>query len=158
MSLGIDTGVEKSSEVPLHSHRHSWCYLLDFFPNHRLQLNQITRTMFVYFSFQIDPKEEIARAKIGWTCGPRNNAAVRDDVLRKGLPLVKHVLCAVCAVAPSCWNKIPWYQQQARLAVVAGNFPTFRCNEQMKWLLQCRPRLRRSKGPKHQILLQLTKS
>ena len=47
MSLGIDTGVETPSEVH-HSHGHRWCYLLDFFPNRRLQLNQITWTMFVY--------------------------------------------------------------------------------------------------------------
>ena len=46
MSLDIDTGVETSSEVPHHSHGHSCCYLLDFFPNRRLQLNQITWTMF----------------------------------------------------------------------------------------------------------------
>ena len=62
--LGIDTGVEMSSEVPHHFHGRSWCNLLDFFPNRRLQLNQITWTMFVY-SFQIAPKKEIARRKIG---------------------------------------------------------------------------------------------
>ena len=47
MYLGIDTGVETPSEVH-HSHGHSWCYLLDFFPNRRLQLNQITWTIFAY--------------------------------------------------------------------------------------------------------------
>ena len=36
MSLGIDTGVETSSEVPHHSHCHGWCYLLVFFPNRLL--------------------------------------------------------------------------------------------------------------------------
>ena len=71
MSLGIDTGVETPSEISHHTLGRSWCYLLDFFPNRRAQLNQIMWTMFVYFSFQIAQKE-IARRKIGWPCGPRN--------------------------------------------------------------------------------------
>ena len=83
MSLGIDTGVGMSSEVPHHSHGHSWCYLLNFVPNRHIHLNQIRWMMFVYFSFQINPKEEIARCKIGGPCGPRDIAAVRDDVPRK---------------------------------------------------------------------------
>ena len=96
ISLGIDTGVETSSEVPHHSHGHSLCYQLDFFPNHRLQFNQITWTMFVYFSFQIAPKKQISRYKIRWPCGPRNIAAVRDDVPRKVFPQVTH--CSLCGL------------------------------------------------------------
>ena len=96
MSLHINTGVETSSEVPHHSHNHSWCYLLDFFLNRRLQLNQIIWTMFVYFSFQIAPKEEITWHKIRWPWWLRNIAAVRDDVPRKELPQVMH--CSLCGV------------------------------------------------------------
>ena len=65
LSLCIDTGVETSSEVPHHSHGHSWYYLLHFFPNRRLQLNQITVSTFTVlrtvfgrpgvFSFIVDP-------------------------------------------------------------------------------------------------------
>ena len=33
MSEYANIGVEISSEVPHHFHGHSWCYLLDFFPN-----------------------------------------------------------------------------------------------------------------------------
>ena len=36
MSLGTHTEVETSSEVAHHSHGHSWCYLLDTFPNRLL--------------------------------------------------------------------------------------------------------------------------
>ena len=95
-NYNYDTGVETSSEVPHHSHGHSWCHLLDFFPNRCLHFNQIRWTMSVYFSSQIDPKEEIARRKIGWPCGPRNIAAVRDDVHRKELHKVTHFsLCGM---------------------------------------------------------------
>ena len=96
MSLGIDTGVETSFEVPHHSHGHSWCYLLDFFPNHCLQLKQITWTKFVNFFFSNSPKEEITRRKFGLPCGPRNIATMRDDVPGKELPQVTH--CYLCGV------------------------------------------------------------
>ena len=52
--------------------------------------------MFVFFPFQIVPNEKITRRKIGWLCGPRNIAEVRDDVPRKELPRVTH--CSFCCV------------------------------------------------------------
>ena len=64
-SMGIDTGVETSSEVLHNTHGHNLRYVMDFFPNRSFPLNHIRRTMLVYFSIQIAPKEEIARRKIG---------------------------------------------------------------------------------------------
>ena len=87
--------VETFSEVH-HSHDHSWCYLLDCFPIRRLQLNQITWMIFVYYSFQVAPKEEIARHKIGWPRGPSIIAEVRDNVPWKELPPVTN--CSLCGV------------------------------------------------------------
>ena len=130
MSLNIDTGVETSSEVPYHSHGHSCCYLLDFFPNRRLQLNQITWTMFVYF-FQIVPKEEMSRPKIGWPCGPRNISAMRDNVPRKELPhnALLFVRCTQWPHLESNVLDISSQLIQLRLQEIFQNFNvTSRCN------------------------------
>ena len=146
MSLGINTRVETSSEVPHHSHGYSWCYLLDFFPNHSIQLNQVTWTMFVYFSFQMAPKEEIARRRIGWPCGPRNIAALRDDVHRKELPRVTH--CSLCGVRSGSilleQNVLDISSKLVQLWL-QEIFQHF--NVTRKWLQHCLPRPRNSRGP-----------
>ena len=91
MSLGIDTRVE-TTEVPHHSHGHSCCYLLDFFPNRRLQLNQITWMMFHVCILLLlnSPKGRNRTAQYRAKDYVLYISAVRDDVPRKELPQVTH--------------------------------------------------------------------
>ena len=157
MFLGIHTGVETSSEVPHYSHGHSWCYPLDFFPNLCLQLNQNMWTMFVYFPFQIAPKEEIAWCKIGWPCGPRNVTAVRNIVPRKELPQVtRYSLCGVRSgpilLEPNALDLSSKLVQLWLQEIFQHFNVTSRCNGHYTAVLV----LEKVSTPKHQILLQYT--
>ena len=148
-----DTGVQTSSEVPRHSQGHSWCYLLYFFPNRRLQFNQITWTKLVYLSFQITPMEEIARSKIGGPCEPRNIAAVRDDVPRKELPQVTDRSLCGMFTKPNVLDISSKLVQLWMQEIFQHFNVTSRCNGYCTAALV----LKKSKAPKHQILLQHTK-
>ena len=55
MFFCIDTGVEMSSEIPHHSHSHSWCYLLDFFLNCLLSRHLQALAIQVVLFFNVDP-------------------------------------------------------------------------------------------------------